>query len=73
MNRYDPAINSTLNQGVSVNKVLKNTYMLLSATLIWSAVLAVVSMALNPSPFVSLGTSIAAMLLLWFVLPRQTN
>ncbi len=73
MNRYDSAIASGVSQSVPVNKVLKNTYMLLSATLIWSAVLAVVSMALNPSPLVSLGTSIVAMLLLWFVLPRTAN
>jgi modulator of FtsH protease len=47
--------------------------MLLSATLIWSALLAVVSMAINPPPMISLGTSLGALVILWFVLPRTAN
>jgi modulator of FtsH protease len=73
MNRYESVMSNVTNQTVPMNKVLKNTYMLLSATLIWSAVLASVSMAISPPPFISLVTSISALLLLWFVLPRTAN
>jgi modulator of FtsH protease len=73
MNRYQSAISQAAHQSVPMNKVLKNTYMLLSATLIWSAVLASVSMALSPPPFISLLTSIGALVLLWFVLPRTAD
>ena len=57
----------------SANKVLKNTYMLLSMTLLFSALTAGVSMTLNMPYIVSLGTSIAALVLLWFVVPRTAN
>lgn len=55
------------------NKVLKNTYALLSMTLLFSALMAGVSVAVNPPYFTGLVTSIAAMLLMWFVLPRTAN
>lgn len=55
------------------NKVLKNTYALLSMTLLFSALAAGVSMAVNPPHFTSLVTSIAALLIMWFVLPRTAN
>ena len=73
MNRYESVLSNVTSQTVPMNNVLKNTYMLLSATLIWSAVLASVSMAISPPPFISLVTSIGALLLLWFVLPRTAN
>lgn len=73
MNRYESSISNITSQSVPMSKVLKNTYMLLSATLIWSAVLAVISMALNPPPFTSLITSLGALALLWFALPRVAN
>ena len=55
------------------NKVLKNTYLLLSATLFFSAVMAFVSMAITPPPFISLVTTIGALGLIWFALPRTAN
>jgi len=55
------------------NKVLRNTYMLLSMTLIFSAAMAGLSMAMGVPYIVSLGTSLAAMALLWFVVPRTAN
>ena len=73
MSRYESVLSNVTSQRVPMNKVLKNTYMLLSATLIWSAVLASISMAISPPPFISLVTSIGALLLLWFVLPRTAN
>ncbi|MFN3716330.1 MAG: Bax inhibitor-1/YccA family protein [Thiobacillus sp.] len=57
----------------SSSKVLKNTYMLLALTLLFSAVTAGVSMAMHMPYIVSLGSTIAAMLLLWFVVPRTAN
>ncbi len=58
---------------ISANKVLKNTYLLLSATLAFSAVMAAISMALQMPPLVYLGSVIVAMLLGIFVLPRQAE
>jgi len=55
------------------NKVLRNTYMLLSMTLIFSAVMAGVSMAMAVPYGVSLVTSLVALGLLWFVVPRTAN
>jgi len=55
---------------LETNKVLKNTYTLLSMTLLFAAAMAGVAMFLNVPHMVSLGTSLVAMLLLWFVLPR---
>ena len=73
MNRYDISMDRSQYAAQSTNKLIKNTYMLLSATLIWSAVLAVVSMAMAPSPFISIGMSLGAMALMWFVLPKTAN
>lgn len=55
------------------NKVLRNTYMLLSMTLLFSAAMAGVAMAMNVPYGVSLLTSLAAMGLLWFAVPRTAN
>ncbi|MGD8588861.1 MAG: Bax inhibitor-1/YccA family protein [Chromatiales bacterium] len=73
MNRLDiPAVRSS-ESVLSTNKLIKNTYTLLSGTLIWSALMAVVSMAIAPSPMFSLVASFGALGLLWFVLPRTAN
>ena len=58
---------------MAVNKVLKNTYMLLAMTLLFSAFTAVVSMAVNLGYGVALICNIAALGLLWFGLPRVAN
>ena len=58
---------------LSTNKVLRNTYALLSMTLLFSAITAGASMALNPPHFISLVTSIMAIGLIWFVLPKTAN
>lgn len=55
------------------NKVLRNTYMLLSMTLIFSAVMAGVSMAMAVPYGFSLISSLIALGLLWFVVPRTAN
>lgn len=58
---------------LEVNKVLKNTYMLLGATLFFSAIMAGISMALNIGHGISMVCSIAAIAIIWFVLPRTAN
>ncbi len=58
---------------LATNRVLKNTYILLSMTLLFSAATAGLSMALNLSHGIGLVTSLVAMGLLWFVLPRTAN
>lgn len=51
MNRIHPAVARPALSGIEVNKVLKNTYILLAATLLFSALTAGLSMALNwPHP-----------------------
>jgi len=58
---------------IAVNKVLKNTYLLLSATLGFSAVTAMISMALAMPSWMYLASVIVAMLLGIFVLPRAAQ
>ena len=73
MNRYEIVIAHSGGQVVSSNKVLKNTYLLLSATLGFSALMAVFSMAIGVPPIAYLVAVIAAMVLGVFVLPRTAN
>jgi len=58
---------------ISANKVLKNTYMLLAATLAFSAVTAMLSMALQMPPMIYIGALIISMVLGIFVLPKTAN
>jgi len=60
-------------RAVETNKVLKNTYMLLSATLVFSALMAALSMTLAVPSWMYLVSVIAAMVLGMFVLPRSAN
>lgn len=67
--RYD----ASASVGAGANKVLRNTYMLLSLTLLFSAAMAGVSMAMAVPYGASLVTSLIALALLWFVVPRTAN
>ncbi|GIU26544.1 BAX inhibitor protein [Shewanella schlegeliana] len=58
---------------VEVNKLLKNTYMLLSMTLAFSAVCAGLAMALAISPMMSLGLSIGSLVLLFVTLRKADS
>ncbi|MGH1487420.1 MAG: Bax inhibitor-1/YccA family protein [Cellvibrionaceae bacterium] len=60
-------------QQFEVNKVLRNTYALLAMTLLFSAVTAGISMAVGLGHGMGLIFSIAALVLVWFVLPRTAN
>ena len=60
-------------QAISVNKVLRDTYRLLSMTLLFSAFCAFVSYHLRLPYTVSLVCSIAAIGMLWFVSVSYTH
>jgi len=55
---------------LATNKVLRQTYQLLSMTLLFSGAMAALSMFLNMPVGVSMVCSIGAIVLLWFVLPK---
>lgn len=57
----------------SAQKVLRNTYLLLAMTLLFSAFTAGLSMALSVPYGVALGSSLLALALLWFVVPRTAE
>lgn len=71
MDNYQPSI--TAASAVSINKVLRNTYLLLSITLIFSALTAALSMMMQVGHGVSLACSFGAIALIWFVLPRTAQ
>ncbi|MEE4192482.1 MAG: Bax inhibitor-1/YccA family protein [Halieaceae bacterium] len=58
---------------LETNRVLKNTYMLLSMTLLFSAMTAGLAMFLGLSYGVGMMMTLAAVGLIWFVLPRTAN
>lgn len=69
--------NSTVSPGreslLATNQLIRNTYMMLSLTLLFSAAMAGVSMWLNLPPMISLVSMFGAMALIWFVLPRTAR
>ncbi len=73
MNRFNQTIAQPAQSALAVNKVIKNTYMLLSATLFFSAIMAMVSMFFAMPPMAYLISVIGAMLLGMFVLPRTAD
>jgi len=73
MNQRNPAILRSATSVISTNKVIRNTYMLLSMTLLFSALMAGLSMMLNVPPMMNLITFGGSVVLLWFVLPRTAN
>jgi len=73
MNNPNVSIGHSQESILATNKVLKNTYMLLSATLVFSGVMAYVGMAMNAGFGMALVSNIVAIVLLWFVLPRTAN
>lgn len=58
---------------LETNKVLRNTYMLLAMTLVFSAVCAGLTMMMGISRMGALVMSIAAIGIIWFVIPRVAN
>ncbi|MFP3874963.1 MAG: Bax inhibitor-1/YccA family protein [Thiohalophilus sp.] len=62
-----------LGSAIETNKVLRNTYALLSMTLIFSAAMAAISVVSQVSYGIGLIATIAGIVMLWFVLPRTAN
>jgi len=58
---------------LATNKLIRNTYTLLSMTLVFSALMGGLSVFMRTGFGVGLGCSIAALALLWLVLPRTAN
>lgn len=73
MNPNITEISRSSTAALSVNKVIRNTYMLLSMTLLFSALMAGASMMLNVPPIMNLVALGGSIVLLWFVLPRTAN
>ena len=57
---------------LATNKLIRNTYMLLGMTLVFSAVTAGISMAMNPPFLVYIGSVIGSFIML-FILNRKQN
>lgn len=66
---------STAQNAVSTDtqKVLRNTYMLLGMTLAFSALTAGISMSMNLGSGIAMIMSLAALAIVWVVLPRTAN
>lgn len=58
---------------LQTNKLIRNTYMLLSMTLIFSGLMAFLSMSLNPPFGAAFVATLVGIGLLWFALPRTQN
>ena len=58
---------------LSTNKVLRNTYALLSMTLIFSGLMAFAGISMQVGQGTALIADIVAIVMLWFVLPRTAN
>lgn len=73
MNRHELSQELGQTSLISANRLIKNTYMLLSATLFFSAVMAAVSIALKMPTWTYLVAVITSMVLGIFVLPRTAD
>lgn len=73
MANYQNTATSRTESALATNKVLRNTYALLSMTLVFSAVCALAAMAAGLPQGASLLMSLAAIGILWFALPRSVN
>lgn len=73
MNQNLSTVSQRLPSAIATNKVLRNTYMLLSLTLLFSGFTAAISMMMNMPPMTYLISVIGAMVIAMFVLPRFAN
>ncbi len=58
---------------LATNSLIRNTYILLSLTLLFSALMAGVSLMLSLPPVTYLLSFVGALVMIWFVLPRVAN
>jgi modulator of FtsH protease len=73
MSMIEKTVLHTESSLLASHKVLRNTYALLALTLLFSALMAGVSMAVGVPYGASMLSSLVAMGLLWFVMPRAAN
>lgn len=73
MNQNPVIVDRRQESALATNKVLRNTYMLLSLTLIFSGLTAGFSMLMQLPPMTSLISLGGAFLLIWLVLPKVAN
>lgn len=73
MAQYDQITEARQESVLATNKVLRNTYMLLSMTLAFSAVTAGISMALGLPHILSMVFMFAGIGVIWFAIPRTAN
>ena len=73
MNDQNISLGRAQESVLATNKVLKNTYTLLSMTLIFSGLMAFVGVSTGLGFGAALVADIAAIAMLWFVLPRTAN
>jgi modulator of FtsH protease len=73
MNPYPQQVARSSTSALETNKVLRNTYALLSMTMLFSAVMAAVSMSFQMGPMAHLLSFVGSIVLIWFVLPRTAN
>jgi len=72
MDNYGQVVSGNAS-ALATNKVLRNTYTLLSMTLLFSAAMAGVAMAVGISSGMALASIIGAFVLVWLVLPKFEN
>lgn len=73
MNQFNPAVAKPATSVLATNKVIRNTYTLLSMTLVFSGLAAFVGVVSNIGFGMALVADIVAIAMLWFVLPRTAN
>ncbi len=73
MNHQNMSFSRTQESVLATNSVLKNTYLLLSMTLIFSGISGFAGVALEIGHGTALIADIVAIGMLWFVLPRTAN
>ncbi|KAA3626289.1 MAG: BAX inhibitor (BI)-1/YccA family protein [Proteobacteria bacterium] len=73
MRQVQSAVARSTESVLGTNKLIRNTYTLLSMTLLFSALMAGVSMVLQLPPMVYMISFGGSILLLWLVLPRTAN
>jgi modulator of FtsH protease len=73
MNRINIAAARPSESVLSTNKLIKNTYILLSATLVFSAIMAAVSVYIAAPSWTYMASFFGSIALIWLVLPRTAN
>lgn len=71
--QFENAISRSQESILATNKVIRNTYTLLSMTLVFSGITAFIGVVTGLSHGMALVSTIAGIGMLWFVLPRTAN